>query len=158
MSLIAIVAHDPDRLIGAGGELPWHLPGDLAFFKKTTSGHPIVMGRKTYQSIGRPLPRRQNIVLTRDPDWRAEGTTVIHDPSELAALPLTHESPIYIIGGAEVYRLFMPLVDELIVTEVKERYQGDTYLPAYEHLFPAHELLSESEDYRIKRYRKNARS
>lgn len=158
MPLIAIVAHDPNRLIGAGGELPWHLPADLAFFKKTTSGHPIVMGRKTYQSIGRPLPKRQNIVLTRNRSWSAEGTVVIHEPSELDTLPLTHEHPIYLIGGAEIYRIFMPLVDELLVTQVKATYEGDTYLPPYEHLFTNSEVITETDEYCIKRYHKNARS
>ena len=75
--LIAIVAHDPNRLIGANNALPWHLPGDLAFFKQTTSGHPILMGRKTFESIGRPLPKRQNIVLTRDLSWTADGVDII---------------------------------------------------------------------------------
>lgn len=158
MSLIAIVAHDPNRLIGSNGELPWHLPEDLAFFKKTTSGHPIVMGRKTYQSIGRPLPKRQNIVLTRDRLWRAEGTTVIHDPTDLDQLALTHEKPIFIIGGAEIYRIFMPHLDELLVTHVKQEYQGDTYLPPYEPFFPTCEVLVETADFAIKRHHKNARS
>ena len=77
----------PRRVIGRDGGLPWHLPADLAFFKKTTTGHPIVMGRKTYESIGRPLPNRRNIVLTRDPDWSAEGVEVIHRPEDIDDLP-----------------------------------------------------------------------
>ena len=87
MHLVAIVAITTDRVIGRNGTLPWHLPEDLAFFKRTTSGHPIVMGRKTFESIGRPLPKRRNIVLTRDPNWSAPGTEVIHSPEELAKLP-----------------------------------------------------------------------
>ena len=83
---IGIVAMTDDRVIGRGGTLPWHLPDDLAFFKRTTKGHPVVMGRKTYESIGRPLPGRRNIVMTRDPGWSAAGVEVIHSPSGLDAL------------------------------------------------------------------------
>jgi dihydrofolate reductase len=154
MKTIAIVAHDPDRLIGADGDLPWHLPNDLKHFKNTTSGHPIVMGRKTYEAIGRPLPKRQNIVITRDENWSAPGTDVIHEPSDLNSLELTHEEPIYIIGGAEIYKLFLPIVDELLVTHVKKRYEGDVWFPAYEHLFDEPELLEETDEYCIKRYRR----
>ncbi|MBK1833709.1 dihydrofolate reductase [Roseibacillus ishigakijimensis] len=152
MKLIAIVAHDPNLLIGAGGELPWHLPADLAFFKKTTSGHPIVMGRKTYDSIGRPLPRRQNIVLTRDPSWTAEGVSVIHAPEDLTSLPLTLPGPVYLIGGAEIYRLFLPLTAEMLVTFVKTTHQGDTHLPPYEADFECAEIISERAEFEIRRY------
>lgn len=152
--LIAIVAHDPNRLIGADNALPWHLPGDLAFFKKTTTGHAIVMGRKTYESIGRPLPKRQNIVLTRDSEWTAAGVTPITDPAALSNLPLTSEGPIYIIGGSQIYAAFLPLLDELIVTHVKKAYPGDTYFPEYAHLFEASEILVEAEDYEVRRYPK----
>ena len=81
--LIAVVAMDPNRLIGRDGTLPWHLPEDLAFFKKTTLGHPVLMGRKTFESIGRPLPKRRNIVLTRDRSWSHPGVEVIHSPNEI---------------------------------------------------------------------------
>lgn len=84
--LIGIVAMTNDRVIGREGTLPWHIPEDLAFFKKTTSGYPIVMGRKTYESIGRPLPKRRNIVITRDQGWSAEGVETIHHFSELKIL------------------------------------------------------------------------
>ena len=157
MHLTAIVAHDPNRLIGAGGDLPWHLPADLAFFKKTTSGHPIVMGRKTFESIGRALPKRQNIVLTRDPSWTADGVTVIHSPADLAQLEIEQPDPVYIIGGAEIYLQFLPLLDELLVTQVHATYEGDTYFPEYEHLFNKGELIHEDADFSVLRYsQKNA--
>ncbi|MGJ8724810.1 MAG: dihydrofolate reductase [Roseibacillus sp.] len=152
MHLTAIVAHDPNRLIGAGGDLPWHLPADLAFFKKTTSGHPIVMGRKTFESIGRALPKRQNIVLTRDSSWQADGVTVIHAPQELRDLEIEQPDPVYIIGGAEIYLQFLPLLDELLVTKVKTAYEGDTYFPEYEHLFQQSEVLLEENDFSVIRY------
>ena len=154
MHLTAIVAHDPNRLIGAGGDLPWHLPADLAFFKKTTSGHPIVMGRKTFESIGRALPKRQNIVLTRDPSWTADGVTVIHSPGELTQLAIEQPDPVYIIGGAEIYLQFLPLLDELLVTQVHAAYQGDTYFPEYEHLFRQEDVVLEESDFSVLRYLK----
>ena len=137
MKLIAIVAHDPNRLIGSQGDLPWHLPGDLAFFKKTTSGHPIVMGRKTFESIGRVLPKRQNIVLTRDPNWSAEGATVIHSPTDLPETALALPDPVFIIGGAEIYQQFLPLLDEILVTRVKNAYEGDTHFPCLLYTSPS---------------------
>ena len=154
MKLIAIVAHDPNRLIGAKGDLPWHLPGDLSFFKQATSGHPIVMGRKTFESIGRPLPKRQNIVLTRDPNWSAEGTDVIHKPQALQAFTFTQPGPTFIIGGAEIYHLFLPLLDEILVTKVKETYRGDTFFPEYEEDFIAQEIILQEEEFSVARFTK----
>ena len=99
LKLIAMVAMTFERIIGKDGGLPWHLPEDLKTFKKYTSGHPIVMGRKTWDSIGKPLPNRQNIVLTRDTEWAAEGAEVIHSPDDLKNIQLT-QPEVYIIGGA----------------------------------------------------------
>ena len=152
MKLIAIVAHDPNRLIGSQGDLPWHLPGDLAFFKKTTSGHPIVMGRKTFESIGRVLPKRQNIVLTRDPNWSAEGATVIHSPTDLPETALALPDPVFIIGGAEIYQQFLPLLDEILVTRVRNAYEGDTHFPEYEDRFEKKETLLEEEEFSVLRF------
>ncbi|HEY8990640.1 MAG TPA: dihydrofolate reductase, partial [Luteolibacter sp.] len=104
--LIAVVAMTADRVIGRDGTLPWHLPEDLQFFKRTTSGHPIVMGRKTFESIGKPLPKRRNIVLTRDPSWQAPGVEVIHSPAELLNLPDLGDT-VFLIGGAEIYAAFL---------------------------------------------------
>ena len=115
--LIGIVAMTEDRVIGLAGTLPWHLPDDLAFFKRTTSGHPIVMGRKTFDSIGRPLPKRKNIVLTRDRSWSHPGVLVIHEVSELAALT-QDDDIVYVIGGAEIYQAFLPQTQELLITHV----------------------------------------
>lgn len=154
MKLSAIVAHDPNRLIGANGDLPWHLPADLAFFKKTTSGHPIVMGRKTFDSIGRALPKRENIVLTRDPDWTAKGVIAVRSPDEITPDKLSLPGPAFIIGGAEIYRQFLPLLDEIIVTLVKKNYEGDTYFPEYEHQFEAIETLLQEDEFEVIRFAK----
>ncbi|TAE79113.1 MAG: dihydrofolate reductase [Verrucomicrobia bacterium] len=148
MKLVAIVAMTPDRVIGRNGTLPWHLPEDLAFFKRTTSGYPILMGRKTYESIGRPLPKRRNIVLTRDPHWQAEGVEVIHSTKEL---PMT-DGPLFVIGGAEIYAAFLDKLDELLVSQIHERHPGDTYFPGFEPLFKAPEVVETYDDFQVLRY------
>lgn len=153
IQLTGIVAMTPDRIIGRGGDLPWQLPEDLKFFKRTTSGHPIVMGRKTYESIGRPLPNRQNIVLTRDPDWSAEGIDVIHAPGDLAKLDL-QDPHIFIIGGAQVYAVFLDHLDSLLVSHVFESHPGDTTFPEFAHLFPNQELLESHEHFEVRRHSK----
>ena len=151
MTLTGIVAMDPDRVIGRNGNLPWHLPGDLAFFKRTTSSHPIVMGRRTWDSIGRPLPKRQSIVLTRNPSWQAEGAEVIHQPADLDRLELLHPE-LFIIGGAQIYETFLPLLDSLIVTHVRTRHPGDTFFPPFADQFSRPEILESHEQFEIRRY------
>lgn len=146
--LIAVVAMDPNRLIGAGGILPWHLPEDLAFFKKTTLGYPVLMGRKTFESIGRPLPKRRNIVLTRDRDWSHDGVDVIHSPSEI---PTTDEK-IFVIGGAEIYRALTDRIDEWLVSHVHNTHQGDTHLAPFEADFPNIEIVETHETFTVRRY------
>ena len=151
MKLTAIVAMTPERIIGRDGDLPWHFSEDLKFFKRTTSGHPVVMGRKTYDSIGKPLPKRQNIVLTRDERWTAEGVEVIHSPDDLTSLDL-QDPHVFIIGGAQIYALFLPLLDELLLTWVYEPHEGDTRFPEFESAFPHHEVIEEHEAFEFRRY------
>lgn len=151
MKLIAIVAMTPDRIIGKDGALPWHLPEDLKFFKRTTQGHPILMGRKTFESIGHPLPKRQNMVLTQDPSWHADGVEVLHRPPDLRDTELVGQT-VYIIGGAEIYQLFLPLLSEIIVTHVHENFSGDTTFPEFEDQFTKSEVLEEHPDFTIRRY------
>lgn len=130
-----IVAMSQDRIIGVDGQLPWYLPEDLKFFKRTTQAKPLVMGRKTFVSIGRPLPNRLNIVVTRDPHWSHEGVRVCH--SLEAALKLAdHQATIeaaeeiIVMGGGEIYAQAMPVADRLYITEVKAEVDGDTRFPA----------------------------
>ena len=146
--LTAIVAMDPNRLIGAGGKLPWHLPEDLAFFKKTTLGHPILMGRKTFESIGRPLPKRRNIVLTRDHSWSYPGVDVIHSPEEI---PQT-DGKIFVIGGAEIYKVLSGRIDVWLVSHVHANHEGDTHLEEFEQDFPVVETIEEHPDFTVKRH------
>ena len=140
-----------DRVIGSGGTLPWHLPEDLAFFKRVTSGHPVVMGRKTYESIGRPLPKRRNIVLTRDAAWSAPGVEVISQPADLRLLP-DLEGQVFIIGGAEIYAAFLSELDDLLVSHVSTDYPGDTHFPMFEHKFPHSELVETHEAFDVRRW------
>lgn len=151
MNLTGIVAMTPERVIGKDGDLPWHIPDDLKFFKKHTTGHPILMGRKTFESIGKPLPKRENIVLTTDSAWHHEGVAVIHNPNDIKDHRLIDQQ-IFIIGGAQVYQVFMPMMSDLVITHVKESYKGDTYFPSYEKEFPQSECIWEQEEFTIRRH------
>ncbi|NVJ98618.1 MAG: dihydrofolate reductase [Alphaproteobacteria bacterium] len=117
MSLSLIVAMAKDRAIGRDNDLPWHLPADLKYFKAVTMGKPIVMGRKTYESIGRPLPGRRNIVITRNENWQADGVDVVSSLAEAKALAEQHDEAM-IIGGAQIYGQALEYVDRLYITEV----------------------------------------
>jgi len=125
--LTIVVAIDAQRGIGVNNTLPWRLPEDLAHFKRVTSGHPIIMGRKTFDSIGRPLPNRRNIVVTRNGQWRHEGTEAVHSLQE--AIALVGEEPASIIGGAQIFAESLALADQLIVTEIDHTFACDTYFP-----------------------------
>ncbi|MDE0596849.1 MAG: dihydrofolate reductase [Akkermansiaceae bacterium] len=151
MKLSGIVAMTPERIIGREGELPWKLSEDLKFFKRTTSGHPIVMGRRTFDSIGRPLPKRQNIVLTRDDSWSAEGVEMIHSPDELASLDL-QDDHVFVIGGAQIYRAFLPILDNLLVSWVYASHEGDTRFPEFDSFFPEYEVVEQFESFEVRRY------
>ena len=153
--LTAMVAMTGERVIGKDNDLPWHLPEDLKLFKKTTSGHPILMGRKTWDSIGRPLPNRQNIVLTRNEEWSAEGADVIHSVVDLTTLELQDEH-VFIIGGSQVYTMFLPHVDELLVSYVYENHEGDTHFPEFEHFFEPFEVVEKFADFELRRYTKRS--
>lgn len=125
--LTLVVAIDAQRGIGVDNQLPWHLPADLAHFKRVTLGKPIVMGRKTFDSIGRPLPGRRNIVITRNPDWTAPGVEVAG--SLQAAVALLQGEPASIIGGAQVFTEAMDVATRMIVTEIDHVFRCDTFFP-----------------------------
>ncbi|MDM8547951.1 type 3 dihydrofolate reductase [Candidatus Venteria ishoeyi] len=129
MHLSIIAALSKNRVIGLNQQMPWHLPADLAWFKQNTLGKPIVMGRKTFESIGRPLPGRDNIVLSRDSDLLIPGCQVIH---QLQALEDLNAPEIMIIGGGQLYAQTLPLAERLYLTEVQAEFEGDTYFPVLE--------------------------
>ena len=126
-----IVAHDKNRVIGYENKMPWYLPGDLKYFKEMTMGKPIVMGRKTFESIGRPLPGRRNIVITRNKQYKLDGIETVSSLEE--ALMITkNDEEVMIIGGEQIFRLALPLADRLYITQINAEFNGDTYFPPYE--------------------------
>ncbi len=147
---IAIVAMAANRTIGRDGELPWRLPEDIKFFRRTTTGHAILMGRKTWESIRKPLPERRNIVLSRSLKSAPEGVELIRHPDELAGLNL--ETDVYVIGGAVVYACLLPRCEEVLQTYVFAEYEGDTFLPPFEDDFQLAEILEKHPQFEIRRY------
>ena len=132
MSIITlVVARAENGVIGRDGGMPWHLSGDLKHFKAVTMGKPMVMGRKTFESLPRLLPGRRHIVLTRDPDWRAEGAEVVHDLA--GAVRIADDAPeIAVIGGVDIFRMFEEIADAVELTEVHSAPEGDTVLPPFD--------------------------
>ncbi len=128
--LIAAVAEN--GVIGSGGDIPWRLPADFAHFRATTLGHTLVMGRATYDSIGRPLPGRTTIVLTRDPTWTADGVTVASSLEEALARAADLPGDVYVAGGAQVYSAALPLADAQVLSEVHRSPEGDTVYPSFD--------------------------
>ena len=122
-----IVAVAKNNVIGLAGKMPWHLPAELAYFKQVTMGHPIIMGRKTFESIGRVLPGRRNIVVTGNPAWRHEGVEVA--TSADAALALVAGQSAFVIGGATLYETALPLADRVYLTSIHADVDGDTFFP-----------------------------
>ena len=123
-----IVAMARNRVIGAGGRIPWYLPNELQLFKRITMGHPIIMGRKTYESIGRLLPGRTTIIVTRQSDYRVPGAIVAHSLDEAIAR-CRNEEEIFVIGGGELYRETLPRADRIYLTTVEAEPPGDTFMP-----------------------------
>lgn len=126
-NLTIVVATDRQRGIGIRNTLPWKLPEDLAFFKRTTTGHPIIMGRKTFDSIGRALPNRRNIVITRNPDWQHEGVEAVSSLAE--AIVLVGSDAAFVIGGGQIYAEALPCTRTLLVTEIDKDFDCDAFFP-----------------------------
>ncbi|MEM1135167.1 MAG: dihydrofolate reductase [Bacteroidota bacterium] len=130
MIVSLIVAASENQVIGRDNQLPWHLPADLKYFKKITSGHCIIMGRKTYDSIGRPLPNRTNIVLSSNKNLKITGCTVVHTLNEaIDFAKATGEGEAFIIGGASIYDAALPLTNKIYLTRVHTIVEGDTFFP-----------------------------
>ncbi|MDD9148820.1 MULTISPECIES: dihydrofolate reductase [unclassified Sporolactobacillus] len=127
-----LVAMDRNRLIGRGNDLPWHLPADLRYFKKITTGHPVIMGRKTFESIGKPLPGRKNIVLTRDSEFRYENVAVFHSAEDFLKSGISFGKECFVIGGAQIFETFIAYADRLYITCIDAEFEGDTYFTAFD--------------------------
>ncbi|HDO1319687.1 TPA: type 3 dihydrofolate reductase [Aeromonas veronii] len=131
ISMIAAMAHD--RVIGKDNQMPWHLPADLAHFKRVTLGKPVLMGRKTFESIGRPLPGRRNLVISRNPGYRAEGIEVVGSvEAALALLAGSSVEELMVIGGGHLYAEMLPSADCLYLTRIDLAVEGDTRFPAFD--------------------------
>lgn len=137
-----MVAHDPNHVIGKDNQLPWHIPEDLAYFKKHTVGKGIVMGRNTYESIGRPLPKRRNIVVSRKDNLQIEGTDVVHSLEDAIGLAEEVHNEVMVIGGEQIFRSILPQADRLYITLIHKEFEGDTFFPEYGDEW---QLVSESE-------------
>jgi dihydrofolate reductase len=132
MLISLIAALDEAGGIGKEGRLPWHLRADLQRFKRLTLGHPVIMGRKTYETIRRPLPGRTNLVITRQPDYQAQGCQVVHSLAEALAIAENASEPeAFVIGGGEIFAKAMPLADRLYLTYVQTRAGCDVFFPAF---------------------------
>lgn len=137
MKKALIVAMAQNRVIGRNNKLPWYLPNDLKYFKQVTMGKPIIMGRLTYESIGKPLPGRVNIVVTRNPDWRAEGVRVANSLEEAYSLAMSiaeidGRDEVMVIGGDQIYQAALPLADRIYLTEVHADVEGDAFFPEFD--------------------------
>jgi dihydrofolate reductase len=131
MHISIVVAMDQDQAIGVNGSLPWHLPEDLKYFKRITMGKPIIMGRKTHDSIGRPLPGRENIVVTRNPQYRAQGCTVLSS-IQAALKHCEGQAEVMIVGGSSLYADALNYANRLYLTEVHAAVGGDVFFPAFD--------------------------
>lgn len=131
--IVAVAAYADNRVIGDHGRIPWHIPDDFAHFKAETHGRTLVMGRLTFDSIGRPLPGRRTIVVTRDRSWSAEGVDVVHSLSDALALAAGQGGDTVIAGGTQIYEQAMPLLTHQVLTEVHLSVDGDAHYPAFSH-------------------------
>jgi dihydrofolate reductase len=151
MTVSLVVAASINNVIGSDGGLPWHLPDDLRHFKRLTTGKPVVMGRRTFESIGRPLPDRRNIVMTRNPDYAATGCEVVSSVSEVLDL-VGDAGEVMIIGGGQVYRDFLEHADRIYLTRVQANVEGDTCFPeidaaAWQVVSSEHHAADEKHDH-----------
>jgi dihydrofolate reductase len=150
--MIAIVAMSRNRAIGLEGRIPWHLSEDLKFFKRTTLGHVVLMGRKTYDSIGKPLPGRENWILSRSAE--ISGVHILRSLEEIPVLPAGKN--LYVIGGAELYSALLPRCTEILLTHVNLETPGDAFFPAFEQEFDEGEILLAGDQFEIRRHRRTA--
>lgn len=126
-----ITAMDRNRLIGKDNDLPWHLPQDLKYFKEVTKGHAVIMGRKTFESIGKPLPHRENIIVTSNKELDIPNCQVMHSAEEAVRFAKSKNEECFVIGGSTLYAEILPFADKLYVTKIDETFEGDRYFPEF---------------------------
>jgi len=151
MALRAIAAMSLNRVIGKDGKIPWHIPEDFQWFKKATTGQAVLMGRKTYESLGRPLPNRRNLVVTRAKDL-GEGIEIV--PSLETFRPEDYACDVWVIGGAEIYRQMLGKCDDLYLSIIPRVVEGDTFFPEFEDDFELVETILKRPEFEVRRYRR----
>ena len=149
----AIAAMSLNRVIGSGNKIPWHLPEDFKWFKQMTTGHVILMGRKTFESIGKPLPNRTTVVITRSSTPIPGVRTISSFPAIEALASEFQDRQIFICGGAQIYEQMLPLCSDLYLTLVKRTVEGDAFFPAFEERFTLAEELRDAPEFKILHYR-----
>lgn len=147
----AIAAMSLNRVIGSGNKIPWHLPEDFQWFKRVTGGHVVLMGRKTFESLGKPLPNRTNLVLTRRTEPIA-GATVLHDPADLSESDFAPRE-VFVIGGAEIYAQLLPRCTELYLSVVQRVVEGDAFFPAFEERWELIDVPLRAAEFEVRHYR-----
>ena len=152
LEMVGIVALTSRRVMGLNGSLPWHSPSDLKLFNAYTTGHAIIMGRKTFDSIGRALPNRRNVVLTRNASWKPPVGVECVNSVEAACQLEVASSKVFIIGGAEIYRAFLPRMSSLLVSWIFKDYPGDTYFPKFCNEFPKYKVVEKFEEFELRKY------
>jgi dihydrofolate reductase len=151
--LHAIAAMSENRVIGSGGKIPWRLPLDFRWFKHKTMGSAMIMGRKTFESIGEPLPGRTSLVLSRQ-GGPSPGAQFFSDAEKLLA-SLPTDKPAWVVGGAEIYRRFLPRCRFLYLSRVKRKAAGDVFFPTFEEQFALDQVIHENDDFRVERWLRN---
>ncbi len=134
MKISLIVAMASNRVIGLDNQMPWHLSADLKRFKQITLGSPIVMGRKTFESIGRPLPGRTNIIISRNPAYKPEGCLVVNNTETALKVGCQNAENIFVIGGSTLYQALLPVADTLYITQINKAFHGDTFFPQIDNI------------------------
>lgn len=155
LRLIAVAAMASNRVIGKNGKLPWRLPADLDFFKRLTTGYPVIMGRKTFESIGRPLPKRRNIIISTTLKIAPSGTDLVASIDALRLPSINLSGKAFVIGGAQIYAALMPQIDEIYLSYIFEDHQGDATLPEFETSFDLKEVIKKYDDFEVRHYFRN---
>ena len=156
LQLIAVAAMASNRVIGKNGKLPWKLPEDLKFFNQMTSGYPVIMGRKTLQSIGRPLPGRRNIIISKSLKEPPSGTDLVASIEDLHLPSMNLHGRAFVIGGAQVYTALLPQIAEIYLSYIFEEHQGDTTLPEFEECFNLKNTVKKYKDFEVRHYVRSA--
>lgn len=148
-----VVAHDPNRLIGNGPNIPWYIKEDFQHFKRTTLNHTLIMGSTTFKSIGKPLPNRHTIVINSDENFDTMGQELCTNLDEIIKRYKDSEEVVFVVGGASIYRQMIQYVDEMIISVVKKEYEGNIYFPEYENDFEVYEEV-EYDEFTVKYMRR----